>query len=66
MEERRTAPDRLRMPAIIYLIGTIAIIGASYLFPRSYDLAFVIAIAVWGIGVPVFIFFYLRRHRNDQ
>lgn len=58
------SPDVLRVPALIYLFGVLLIIGLSYLLPHNYEVAGVVAVAVWGIGVPIAIFFHVRRKKK--
>lgn len=63
VEQKPGAPDLLRIPAIIYLVGTLAIIGISYVLPRSLSIYVIITLAVWGVGMPLYMYIYLRSRR---
>lgn len=63
MQEKENGPDIVRIAAIIYLVGTIIIVGISYVLPHSFFTATIVALAAWGIAVPAYIFLYIRRTR---
>lgn len=64
VDEERNDPDLLRIPAIIYLVGTLSIIALAYVLPGYLAIYVVIGLAVWGVAVPVYMYILYLRNRQ--